>query len=65
MNLYSASCPICGHRNKRLYLEDSEGWMECEKCGTLSLILKTTDTKTGKTAPAIESLAIDLQLRRT
>lgn len=25
-------CPICGKVNKNLYLEDTDGWMECENC---------------------------------
>ena len=33
MKTYDVSCPCCGHRNKDLYLEETEGWMECEKCG--------------------------------
>ena len=33
---YDVACPICGRVNRRLYLEETEGWMECESCGTSS-----------------------------
>ena len=26
-------CPICGAINYGLFLEETDGWMECEKCG--------------------------------
>ena len=28
---YDVACPVCGSRS--LYLEETEGWMECEYCG--------------------------------
>lgn len=33
---YDVACPVCGRVNRRLYLEETEGWMECECCGTSS-----------------------------
>ena len=36
MNTYDVKCPHCGHINKNLYLEETDGWMECEKCAQLS-----------------------------
>lgn len=30
---YDVVCPICGRINRSLYLEKTEGWMECEYCG--------------------------------
>ena len=33
---YDVACPICGRVNRRLYLEETEGWMECESCRTSS-----------------------------
>lgn len=36
MKMYDKRCPQCGHINRNLYLEETEGWMECEKCGRLS-----------------------------
>ena len=35
MIAYDAKCPYCGHMNIDMYLEETEGWMECEKCGHL------------------------------
>ena len=30
---YDVACPVCGRINRSLYLEETEGWMECEGCG--------------------------------
>ncbi|MBO6159168.1 MAG: hypothetical protein J6P72_07920, partial [Firmicutes bacterium] len=30
---YDLRCPICGTVNRGLYLEETDGWMECENCG--------------------------------
>ena len=30
---YDVICPVCGRINRSLYLEETEGWMECEYCG--------------------------------
>ena len=38
MKLYDVTCPNCGHDNKNLLLEDSNGWMECEGCGCISRV---------------------------
>lgn len=40
MKTYNVSCPCCGHRNNSLYLDETEGWMECEKCGELAQVSK-------------------------
>lgn len=32
MSTYDVKCPKCGHKNKSLYLEETNGYMECEKC---------------------------------
>ena len=32
MKLYDAKCPLCGTVNRRLYLDETDGWMECEHC---------------------------------
>ena len=32
MKAYDIKCPICGTVNKQLYLEETNGWMECEHC---------------------------------
>ena len=36
MMTYDIACPICGRINRSLYLEETEGWMECECCGNSS-----------------------------
>ena len=33
MKRYDVKCPICGAVNRSLDLEETNGWMECEKCG--------------------------------
>lgn len=32
MQQFNVICPLCGTVNKGLYLEETDGWMECEKC---------------------------------
>jgi len=39
-SLYDASCPHCGKLNRNLYLEDSEGYFECDACGTVHNVWK-------------------------
>ena len=36
MNAHDVVCPICGTVNYKLLLEETDGWMECENCGTLT-----------------------------
>lgn len=33
MLTYDVICPVCGKVNHDLYLEETEGWMECVYCG--------------------------------
>ena len=33
---YDIKCPVCGTINRGLDLEETDGWMECDKCGTLA-----------------------------
>ncbi len=30
---YDVKCPVCGVVNHSLFLEETDGWMECEHCG--------------------------------
>ena len=30
--MYDGFCPYCGKQNKGLYLEETNGWMECIRC---------------------------------
>lgn len=38
MKKYHIKCPHCGTLNHNLYLEETDGWMECECCGILAHI---------------------------
>ena len=33
-------CPECGAINHSLYLQETDGWMECESCGCSAHLLK-------------------------
>ena len=33
MQGYDVKCPKCKTINRHLYLEETDGWMICEKCG--------------------------------
>ena len=35
MRTYDAECPVCGTRNSGLFLEETEGWMECRACRSI------------------------------
>ena len=37
MKQYDVKCPICGTVNKGLFLDETEGWMECEYCHTVTM----------------------------
>ena len=37
MKQYDVTCPICGTVNKNLYLDETGGWMICEKCDHATL----------------------------
>ena len=39
MKTYDRVCPYCKHMNRKLYLEETGGLMECEKCGEVSYVL--------------------------
>lgn len=41
-------CPICGHLNKGLRLEETDGWMRCCKCGNMVQLLKASNVKMRK-----------------
>lgn len=32
MKQYDLRCPVCGTMNKGLFLEETDGWMECDRC---------------------------------
>lgn len=45
METYDVRCPICGELNYNLYLEETDGWMECEHCHRAVQILAYAKTK--------------------
>lgn len=45
MSAFDVECPICGQVNKSLDLEETDGWMECEKCGNTVQILRYMKTR--------------------
>ena len=38
-------CPICGTLNKSLDLEETDGWMECQECGSAVQVMKYVKTR--------------------
>ena len=44
MKTFDVSCPVCGHMNHNLFLEETDGWMECENCNAATRSLKSEDT---------------------
>ena len=48
MRLFNAECPFCGHINTNLYLEETEGFFECEACGKVAKTKQyLTETSSG------------------
>ena len=39
MKAYDIKCPVCGTVNHSLFLQETDGWLECENCGTESRVL--------------------------
>lgn len=33
MRKYNVSCPCCGHENRELFLDETDGWLVCDGCG--------------------------------
>ena len=59
MRAYDATCPHCGHRNIDMYLEETEGWMDCENCGKLH---EFTQFRRGKRLPVYRMDAIPMEI---
>ena len=45
MNSVDVKCPICDTLNKSLNLDETDGWMECESCGSAVQIMKYDKTR--------------------
>ena len=42
MKMTDVKCPACGTMNYSLYLEETDGLMECERCGCTVQLTKRT-----------------------
>lgn len=45
MKLYDARCPYCGKLNVGLFLEETDGWIECNNCVYSACVLMTVSFK--------------------
>lgn len=52
METYDVRCPICGELNHNLYLDETDGWMECEHCHQAVQILAYAKTSQSLFIPA-------------
>lgn len=34
MEKKDVKCPLCGHLNRCVDLDETDGWVECEQCGS-------------------------------
>ena len=34
MERKDVECPLCGHINRGVDLDETDGWVECEQCGS-------------------------------
>ena len=60
MKQYDVECPVCGFLNRNLYLEETDGWMECGHCGSLSQhckVIKMVQLDAFRTEDAEKSMA--------
>ena len=39
MRSFDRVCPVCGQMNRGLYLDETDGFMECERCREVSFVL--------------------------
>ena len=61
MKQYEVKCPVCGKTNHGLFLQETEGWMECENCGA-DVEAKTFDD--GKAIPFLTpALCVEIMAR--
>lgn len=44
METYDVRCPLCGTINHNLYLEETDGWLECDHCRQAVQILAYAKT---------------------
>ncbi len=63
MKCYDVRCPICNTLNRRLYLEETQGWMECEHCQQVVKVLSIPGLKP-KTVPVFTLQQLSAQYRK-
>lgn len=54
MKQYDVKCPVCGHVNHNLFLEETDGWMECEECSSMSRSNRFGDREFLTTLPKVQ-----------
>ena len=35
MKMFDVECPVCGKVNRNLFLTETDGWFECERCSSI------------------------------
>lgn len=62
MKCYDVHCPICNTLNRRLVLEETQGWMECEHCQQVVKVLVIHGFKS-KTVPVFSLQQLSARYR--
>lgn len=62
MKCYDVRCPICNTLNRRLVLEETQGWMECEHCQQVVKVLVILGFKS-KTVPVFSLQQLSARYR--
>ena len=52
MKTTDVKCPVCGAMNRNLYLEETDGWMECDECGNTMRLLRADAAGPAREEPA-------------
>ncbi|MCD8379128.1 MAG: translation initiation factor 2 [Lachnospiraceae bacterium] len=63
-------CPICGTVNHNLYLDETDGWMECECCKNVTCLMENLRTKkvpvfTGKQLAQMDLVSVSDVMKKT
>lgn len=53
MKQYNVVCPVCGHVNRGLYLWETQGWMECDRCGAAGQLAALDEERSKDGSPVI------------
>lgn len=57
-SLYDVACPHCGKLIRNLYLEDSEGYFECDLCGTVHNVREEEKHLIERFLPLLEAISV-------